>query len=123
MPGGDGGSGAGRGGPGDHVGPGGKRQEPERGGRVSRIAARPSGLSTLRAASRAERLRTLLGDPAVEVASGPGIPAFARVVPARLGDRLTQRHLVLGALMMLVGVLATWPAWKDIYTIASEDPE
>lgn len=53
----------------------------------------------------------------------PRLPAADRVVPARLGDRLGVPHLLLAALLMAAGVLATLPAWSDIFAIASVDEE
>jgi exosortase len=38
-------------------------------------------------------------------------------------DRLTQWHLAAAALLGALGVLATWEAWLDIYTLASKDEE
>jgi exosortase len=38
-------------------------------------------------------------------------------------DRLTQWHLLAAAALGAVGVLATWEAWHDIYTLASKDEE
>jgi exosortase len=38
-------------------------------------------------------------------------------------DRLTKWHALAALVMALLGVLATWPAWADIYHIASVDEE
>lgn len=59
----------------------------------------------------------------VDPASLPLIPAHTPVVPARLGDRLSVPHLLLAAFMMAAGVIATLPAWRDIYAIATVDEE
>src|SRR5439155_14714273 len=38
-------------------------------------------------------------------------------------DRLTAWHAYAAMLMALLGVVATWEAWHDIYTIAFKDEE
>ena len=38
-------------------------------------------------------------------------------------DRLTQWHLLAATALAALGVLATWEAWLDIYTLASKDEE
>jgi exosortase len=44
-------------------------------------------------------------------------------LPALRDDRLTLGHVVLATMMGAIGVLATFPAWKDIYLIAYNDEE
>jgi exosortase len=44
-------------------------------------------------------------------------------IPALREDRLTVAHVVLATLMGALGVLATFDAWQDIYTIARNDEE
>lgn len=44
-------------------------------------------------------------------------------LPELRDDRLTLAHVVLAAFMGALGVLATFPAWKDIYQIAYNDEE
>ncbi len=39
-------------------------------------------------------------------------------LPVLRDDRLTMAHVALAAVMGTLGVLATLPAWKDIYLIA-----
>lgn len=38
-------------------------------------------------------------------------------------DRLTQWHLLAALVLGALGVVATWGAWADIYTLASKDEE
>ena len=38
-------------------------------------------------------------------------------------DRLTQWHLLAAIVLGALGVVATWGAWADIYTLASKDEE
>jgi exosortase len=44
-------------------------------------------------------------------------------LPALRDDRLTLGHVVLATMMGALGVLATFDAWRDIYTIAYNDEE
>jgi exosortase len=44
-------------------------------------------------------------------------------LPVLRDDRLTMAHVALAAVMGTLGVLATLPAWKDIYLIAWMDEE
>lgn len=44
-------------------------------------------------------------------------------LPVLRDDRLTMAHVALAAAMGTLGVLATLPAWKDIYLIAWMDEE
>jgi len=49
-------------------------------------------------------------------AGGAGLPSLR-------SDRLTVWHVVAAACMGAIGVLATFPAWQDIYHIAANDEE
>ncbi|MGA3067342.1 MAG: exosortase/archaeosortase family protein [Tepidisphaeraceae bacterium] len=44
-------------------------------------------------------------------------------MPLLKEDRLTLAHLIAAACMGALGVIATLPAWQDIYTIARNDEE
>jgi exosortase len=44
-------------------------------------------------------------------------------MPLLKEDRLTLAHLALAGAMAALGVIATLPAWQDIYQIASKDEE
>jgi exosortase len=44
-------------------------------------------------------------------------------VHGRTGDRLSIPHILLAALLVAAGVVATLPAWRDIFSIASLDEE
>lgn len=48
---------------------------------------------------------------------------MSNVSISKQGDRLGWQHLVLAGLLSAAGVFAALPAWKDIWTKASNDPE
>lgn len=94
--------------------------------RQAQREAGPAGQAKDLEADRSNGGNRLAGsglDDALGDVLAPPMPAALRVVPGRRGDRLSTAHLVLAVLLMAFGVLATLPAWADIYSMASVDEE